>query len=430
MKKIEKIVAANIVLFIFTFTCLFPNISYAINDKYLDDNNLWYDVESANSINKNDMVIQVKCVTDTDNACFYMNVYYYNSNDDIALNDENISLNFNINNDNSNYNFIINKNEKLDSFISNNFNVISDFSRINNDFNNGEFVVGIEFKNKEDKKLLNYIDCDFSVNNFAKFNLIDKYEMDMYIPLETTTQKVTTTKVTTTKVTSTLIQNDTSNRNTNDFSKTTKLSTTKAQKSTSSKITSDNTGSISSTTDRTSTKEKTTKFVASNTYVGSKGSTQENTFKSDAHKDNSTGDKKYLKSTVFENSKKSYSSRVYSTKYVPMSKYKSSKSSAQKSTKFDPETAETTQNEINNQVESEDGNEETTQYQYDLVSRKLKMSDKAKSLIIFASVMMVVGVGFVCVGTLSGKYKIVKNIEPDDSKNTDNNSDNKEDKNK
>lgn len=70
------------------------------------------------------------------------------------------------------------------------------------------------------------------------------------------------------------------------------------------------------------------------------------------------------------------------------------------------------------------------QYQYDLVSRKLKISDKAKSLIIVASVMMVVGLGFVTVGTLSGKYKIVKNVESEELKDTDNNSDNKENKNK
>lgn len=241
MKKIEKIISANIVLFLFIFTCLFPNISYAINDKYLDDNNLWYDVESENSINENDMVIQVKCVTDTDNACFYLNVYYYNSNDEIVLNDENISLNFNINNDNSKYNFVINKNEKLDSFINNNFNIISDFSRINNDFNNGEFVVGIEFKNKEDKKLLNYINCDFSVNNFAKFNLLNKYEFDMYVPLETTTKKVTTTKRTNEAI-STKIQNDSLSRNSKDVSTTAKLSTTKAKKSTKSQIKSENIG--------------------------------------------------------------------------------------------------------------------------------------------------------------------------------------------
>lgn len=422
MKKIEKIISTNIVLFLFIFTCLFPNISYAINDKYLDDNNLWYDVESENSINENDMVIQVKCVKDTDNACFYLNVYYYNSNDDIVLNDENISLNFNINNDNSKYNFVINKNEKLDSFINNNFNIISDFSRINNDFNNGEFVVGIEFKNKEDKKLLNYIDCDFSVNNFAKFNLLNKYEFDMYVPLETTTKKVTTTKVTTTKVTTT----KTTTERTNEAisTKTAKLSTTKAQKSTSSQIKSKNIGAISSSSGRISNKEKTTKFVASNTYIAS---TQENTFRSEAHKEKSADNKRNLKSTTFKNTKKSYGSRVYTTKYAPKSKYKSSDFSAHKSTKFDPKTAATTQN---NQEESENGIEKTTQYQYDLVSRKLKMSDKAKSLIIVASVMMVAGLGFVTVGTLSGKYKIVKNVESDELKDTDNNSDNKEDKNK
>ena len=426
MKKIEKIISANIVLFLFIFTCLFPNISYAINDKYLDDNNLWYDVESENSINENDMVIQVKCVTDTDNACFYLNVYYYNSNDEIVLNDENISLNFNINNDNSKYNFVINKNEKLDSFINNNFNIISDFSRINNDFNNGEFVVGIEFKNKEDKKLLNYINCDFSVNNFAKFNLLNKYEFDMYAPLETTTKKVTTTKRTNEAI-STKIQNDSLSRNSKDVSTTAKLSTTKAKKSTKSQIKSENIGGISSSSGRNSNKEKTTKFVASNTYIAS---TRENTLKSKSYKENSRGNNKYLKSTAFENTKKSYNSRVYTTKYDPKSKYKSSNSSAHKSTKFDPEAAATTQNNINIQAEPENGIEKTTQYQYDLVSRKLKISDKAKSLIIVASVMMVAGLGFVTVGTLSGKYKRVKNVESDELKDTDNNSDNKEDKNK
>lgn len=426
MKKIEKIISANIVLFLFIFTCLFPNISYAINDKYLDDNNLWYDVESENSINENDMVIQVKCVTDTDNACFYLNVYYYNSNDEIVLNDENISLNFNINNDNSKYNFVINKNEKLDSFINNNFNIISDFSRINNDFNNGEFVVGIEFKNKEDKKLLNYINCDFSVNNFAKFNLLNKYEFDMYVPLETTTKKVTTTKRTNEAI-STKIQNDSLSRNSKDVSTTAKLSTTKAKKSTKSQIKSENIGGISSSSGRNSNKEKTTKFVASNTYIAS---TRENTLKSKSYKENSRGNNKYLKSTALENTKKSYNSQVHTTKYAPKSKYKSSNSSAHKSTKFDPEAAATTQNNINIQAESENGIEKTTQYQYDLVSRKLKISDKAKSLIIVASVMMVVGLGFVTVGTLSGKYKIVKNVESEELKDTDNNSDNKENKNK
>ena len=264
------------------------------------------------------------------------------------------------------------------------------------------------------------------MNNFAKFNLLNKYEFDMYVPLETTTKKVTTTKRTNEAI-STKIQNDSLSRNSKDVSTTAKLSTTKAKKSTKSQIKSENIGGISSSSGKNSNKEKTTKFVASNTYIAS---TRENTLKSKSYKENSRGNNKYLKSTALENTKKSYNSRVYTTKYAPKSKYKSSNSSAHKSTKFDPEAAATTQNNINIQAESENGIEKTTQYQYDLVSRKLKISDKAKSLIIVASVMMVAGLGFVTVGTLSGKYKIVKNAESDELKDTDKNSDNKEDKNK
>lgn len=61
-------------------------------------------------------------------------------------------------------------------------------------------LVGFELKNKNDKKLTNFISCNFKVSSTKSCNLVDECKLDMYVKPVTTAKKVTTTKLTTSKL--------------------------------------------------------------------------------------------------------------------------------------------------------------------------------------------------------------------------------------
>lgn len=355
-RKYLAVISSFIILFASIFS--YPTLAYAFDNKYTDDFEQWSKIKQFIYVNNDDQ-IYAKCMSNENDACFYLYVYYA-TNDD---NDDSVKLDFEVYNDKTKYDFVIDNSSKYDdSKLKNIFSIYRNFTKIDKDKSYNEFIIAFEFKNKQDKSLLNYINCKLSINNSNSYNLINKYKMDMYVPenksTKPTTQKptISTSKVTTTK------------------QATTKSTTNKKYNS--------------------NVKQKSTKFTPSNKVTKSS-------------RRNSSNVKSSTKFTP-----KSKGSVVSTTKFSADTK----NVDTEKSTKFDANksndnTTDTLiQNEVNNQ-------QETSEIQYSLTSRKLERSNKAKALIAVAACLGFAGVLLILIGTVSGKYKIVKNSKNDDKEN-------------
>lgn len=366
-KKCFSILLSLMLLWVFAFSA--PCNIYAFDDKYtnVDDLVNWSGIKSGYNINDDNVTLQAKWIADTNDACFYMFIYYSEKSNSSEKTDEDdkVTLKFNVKNEKSNYEFTVDDNNSTNSQIKNKIDIYKDFSKVNATSDYNELLVAFQFKNANDKSLTNYISCDFSFNNDDTYNLFNEYEMDMYVPQQTTT-KQTTTKITTQKTTTQKSTKQTTTKLTTQ--KTTKVTTAKESKIVESSPTA---------------KEKSTKFVPSNPVT------------------RTTKNSKYKKSssaTKFSYKRKSKKSG--STKYTP----KAYNGSTVKQTKFEP-----TANQ-NESIDSTDdvATQNSLSKQYDLTGRTLKQSDKSKYLTVFAIVLLSVGILFVIIGTVSGKYKIVK----------------------
>ena len=100
----------------------------------------------------------------------------------------------------NNYTFSVTNSGISDDSVLKNLDIYINFSNINADSHNGRLLVGFELKNKNDKKITNFISCTFKVSSTKSCNLVDECKLDMYVKPVTTAKKVTTTKLTTSKL--------------------------------------------------------------------------------------------------------------------------------------------------------------------------------------------------------------------------------------
>ena len=135
---------------------------------------------------------------DEKNGCAYFYFAYTDFLDKYSEDD--IQLEFYVYNSINNYTFSVTNSGISDDSVLKNLDIYINFSNINADSHNGRLLVGFELKNKNDKKLTNFISCTFKVSSTKSCNLVDECKLDMYVKPVTTAKKVTTTKLTTSKL--------------------------------------------------------------------------------------------------------------------------------------------------------------------------------------------------------------------------------------
>lgn len=214
-----------------------------------------------------------KHYTDLSDNCFYLHISYTESSlKDNSGND--ISLNFNIKNSGNEYQFRVDENTNgkvLDAFY-----VQSDFSGV---LGGGQDIyVGIEFLNKEDKMLNNYLGFSLNVNGNIYYICNGDIKLaygdyaDSHTTTKETTTKPSTTKEATTKQTTTEVS---TTKQSVTKPTTAKETTTKKEATTKFKYT--HTTTIHNGKDRFSaitekiTKPKTTEGTTKFKYTGEAG---------------------------------------------------------------------------------------------------------------------------------------------------------------
>lgn len=191
--------------------CSLPICVFAMDEGYLDNNNLskWLSNSEVvhmpeQNIGSYNGVYSYYC--DLANNCFYLQISYEeDSLDDSGDND--ICLNFNIKNSSRTYQFSIDENGFINSSeYSNSLDVRTDFGDI---WLSGQVIsVGIEFK-KNDKKLNNYLSFSLTVNGHTYYLCDNRIKLaygdyaDSQTTTKQTTTKPSTTKESTTKTTTT-----------------------------------------------------------------------------------------------------------------------------------------------------------------------------------------------------------------------------------
>lgn len=194
--------------FVLLLLCSLPLCAFAMNDGYISDSTKWqFNNEVINMPEQR--IDSYKGIynyySDVKNNCFYLKLSY----DEDSLNDNgdnDIHLEFDIENSSNDYSFNID--ESTNGKIYNAFEVHTDFGGIW--LHSQDIYVGIEFLNKEDKMLNNYLSFSLVVNG-NKYQLCDENIKLAYgdyaesltttKPTNTNTTKETATKETTTKPT-------------------------------------------------------------------------------------------------------------------------------------------------------------------------------------------------------------------------------------
>lgn len=130
-----------------------------------------------------------------------MHTFYFAYTDFLdEYSEDDIQLEFYVYNSINNYTFSVTNSGISDDTVLKNLDIYINFSNINADSHNGRLLVGFELKNKNDKKLTNFISCTFKVSSTKSCNLVDECKLDMYVKPVTTAKKVTTTNLTTSKL--------------------------------------------------------------------------------------------------------------------------------------------------------------------------------------------------------------------------------------
>lgn len=272
-------------LFVLLLICCLPISAFAMDEGYINGSTKWQ---------FNDNVVNVpeqhigsysgiyNYYTDIENNCFYLNISYTeNSLKNYGEGENDIYLNFDIKNSSNQYSFRID--EYSEGKISDALNVSVDFGDIG--FSGQDIYVGIEFLNKEDKKLNNYLTFSLVVNGYTYHLCDDDIELayggnEENMTLNKPTSDGTTIDKPSTTQKSASNQTTTKNETTTKFKYTYTATTTKPTEKESNITTEEATKPKTETTTKfkpsgTSTSSPSDKYSESLTENGN--STEENT---------------------------------------------------------------------------------------------------------------------------------------------------------
>ena len=202
-------------LFVLLLMCSLPLCAFAMDEGYLNDATKWQ--FNSEVVHVDEQSIGSYCgiynyYSDLANHCFYLELNY--EEDSLASGNNDIYLQFNIRNDSREYQLLIDESGFINSeaYDSKTFNVSVNFKDVW--INGQDIYVGIEFLNKEDKKLNNLLSFSLIVNGHT-YHICDEGIELAYgdyaesrnptkpTATETTTAKPSTTKEATTKQTTT-----------------------------------------------------------------------------------------------------------------------------------------------------------------------------------------------------------------------------------
>lgn len=196
MKKALSIFCFFIIAFVNIFAI--DGNAYAFDGEYVDKFGKWYNKGTVIDIDCSFVQGQFHYIMDEKNGCAYFYFAYTDFLDEYSEDD--IQLEFYVYNSINNYTFSVTNSGISDDSVLKNLDIYINFSNINADSHNGRLLVGFELKNKNDKKITNFISCTFKVSSTKSCNLVDECKLDMYVKPVTTAKKVTTTKLTTSKL--------------------------------------------------------------------------------------------------------------------------------------------------------------------------------------------------------------------------------------
>lgn len=332
---------------------LFPFPAAALNENYVGDASYWY--RKGEAVNIDDGAIKgvFKYLLDDENGCAYF--YFHFSGDGVKmLEAEDISLGFSVTNSESSYSFGINSagfTSDSDKNIDEAIGVKYDFSNVKCSQGVGEIYAALELKSKKDKSLTNNISCSFFKSKSDSIKLLEAATLDMYtyttVTVKTTAEKTTkTTEAKQTKQTTQKAVRTTAEK-TIKATGNAKTSSSRAERRT----------TAASEAWRKSTAQKTTKFKYSGTAKGSV--------------------------------------RQTSTKLSP---------SADNQTEYSAGSAKDTAALSTDAALSDTSEASATA----LATTELKMSRKATALMIFAIILILIGVCIIAYAVFAGKYRLVK----------------------
>ena len=191
MKKALSIFCFFIIAFVNIFAI--DGNAYAFDGEYVDKFGKWYNKGTVIDIDCSFVQGQFHYIMDEKNGCAYFYFAYTDFLDKYSEDD--IQLEFYVYNSINNYTFSVTNSGISDDSVLKNLDIYINFSNINADSHNGRLLVGFELKNKNDKKLTNFISCTFKVSSTKSCNLVDKCKLDMYVEPTTTAKKVTPASV-------------------------------------------------------------------------------------------------------------------------------------------------------------------------------------------------------------------------------------------
>lgn len=163
-----------------------PLYSFAMQADFVDEPKTWYSSDN-NFVNHPQQSIGTytgiySYYSDIENHCFYLRISYTEASVNAFTND--VYVNFNIENSNRKYQFYVDNNGffNADSGVKSAFDVAVNFG--NPTEQGQEIYIGLEFRNKNDKKCNNVISFSISVNG-QSYDICNGIELN-YQPEETT----------------------------------------------------------------------------------------------------------------------------------------------------------------------------------------------------------------------------------------------------
>ncbi len=214
-----------------------PVKAYAMDENFVQNTVIWREIDSVIRYDNDGFNGYTKYVFDDENGCFYIYLNFTDLRIDSSSN-ENIKLNFIIENSSESYSFSADKNGIVDEWAKEKVSVSVNFNASCKN-QGGKMIAGVELKDKNAKKLTNYVSCYYSCGAEISAELFENFTLDMYVPttLKSTAEKKTTTKKSTAKKNK---ESAVSEKNTSDKATKFSVSNTNSSKKTTTKFSASN----------------------------------------------------------------------------------------------------------------------------------------------------------------------------------------------
>ena len=182
------------------FLCLFggKEIGFALEESYCRGEKFgWVDVDEQIDYSRESDGFDgfLKEIVDEKNGCIYLYFHIYDTRIE-KCDDKSIALIFTIKNSENEYRLAMNKNGLIsgDTYGEKSFNIDCNFDEFHCSRFGGEIFAAIEFKDKSDRGLTNYISCDYAPGAFKALPLFENRGYDFYTEPEKQGNNVVTTK--------------------------------------------------------------------------------------------------------------------------------------------------------------------------------------------------------------------------------------------